>query len=154
MTQPKPIEEIISAAKRLAREYRVVTGRPLGITGEVAEHEAARLLGLELAEVRQAGYDATRSIGGKQEKIQIKSRVILPGARSGQRLGGLDLSKDWDTVLLVLMDEDFDATEIFEADRDAVEQALLEPGSKARNERGALSVSKFRSISKRVWPEV
>jgi hypothetical protein len=37
---------ILSTAKRIAREYRELTGKPLGIAGEVAEHEAARLLAL------------------------------------------------------------------------------------------------------------
>jgi hypothetical protein len=37
------IMEILRAAKRLAQEYRTLTGKPLGITGEVAEYEAARL---------------------------------------------------------------------------------------------------------------
>jgi hypothetical protein len=54
--------------------------------------------------------------------------------------------------LLVLLDEDFDATAIYEADRAAIEAALLEPGSKARNERGALAVSKFKSIGRKIWP--
>jgi hypothetical protein len=44
--------ELLGKAKRLAREYRDLTGRPLRITGEVAEYEAARLLGLELSTVR------------------------------------------------------------------------------------------------------
>jgi hypothetical protein len=40
---------------------------------------------------------------------------------------------------------------MIEATRAAVEDALMEPGSKARNERGALSVSKFKSIGIEVW---
>jgi len=54
MTQP-PILEILREAKKLAQEYRQLTGKPLGITGEVAEYEAARLLGVELTPARQAG---------------------------------------------------------------------------------------------------
>ncbi len=37
-------------------------------------------------------------------------------------------------MLLVLLDENFDATAIYEADREAVLAALAVPGSKARNE--------------------
>jgi hypothetical protein len=51
----------------------------------------------------------------------------------------------------VLLDENFDAFEIHEADRAAVIAALSAPGSKARNERGALAVSKFKSIGQEVW---
>ena len=49
------------------------------------------------------------------------------------------------------MDEALDATAIYEADRESVLVALAAPGSKARNERGALGVSKFKSIGKLVW---
>lgn len=48
----------LAQAKRLAQRYRAKTGKPLGITGEVAEYEAARLLGVELTPARHAGYDA------------------------------------------------------------------------------------------------
>lgn len=54
-------------------------------------------------------------------------------------------------MLLVLMDANYDAIEIWEADQAAVLAALSVPGSKARNERGALSVSKFRSIGRLRW---
>jgi hypothetical protein len=39
--------EILRETKKLAQEYRTLTGKPLGITG-VAEYEAARILGVEL----------------------------------------------------------------------------------------------------------
>jgi hypothetical protein len=41
---------------------------------------------------------------------------------------------------MVLLDEKFDAVEIYEARRRAVIQTLLAPGSKVRNEQGALGV--------------
>jgi hypothetical protein len=49
------------------------------------------------------------------------------------------------------MDAAFDATAIYEADRAAVIAALTAPGSRSRNERGALGVSKFKSIGRLVW---
>jgi hypothetical protein len=55
-------------------------------------------------------------------------------------------------VLLVSMDEHFIATSIWEADRTAIEGALPAPGSKARNERGALAISKFKNLGRQVWP--
>ena len=144
--------ELLSAAKRLAKRYRQLTGRPLGLTGEVAEFEAARLLDLQLAGVREAGYDAIRVRNGRSERLQIKARCLLPGAKPGQRLGRIDLTKPWDAVLLVLLNDDFEATSIYEADRPAVEAALLAPGSRSRNERGALGVAKFKSIGRKIWP--
>lgn len=86
---------LIEQARQIAGAYRRLTGRPLGITEEVAEYEAARLLGLQLAEAR--------------------------------------------------------ATGIWEASRAAVEGALARTESKARK-RGALSVSEFQKIGRKVWP--
>jgi len=142
---------ILRDAKSLARAYYRLTGKPLGITGEVAEYEAARLLDVELTVARQAGYDATEHRNNVTRRLQIKGRCLLPNCKPGQRLGSIDITKEWDAVLLVLLDEDFEATAIYEAERSAVIQALTAPGSKARNERGALSVSKFRSIARPRW---
>jgi len=47
---------MLTAAKSLARRYYAHTGRPMGVTGEVAEYEATRLLNLTLADVRQTGW--------------------------------------------------------------------------------------------------
>jgi len=54
-------------------------------------------------------------------------------------------------VLLVLLGENFEATAMYEAPRAAVLNALSAPGSKARNVRGALAVSKFKSIATLRW---
>lgn len=145
------IMDILAAAKVLAQRYRALTGKPLGITGEIAEFEAARLLDLELVEARQAGYDAIRTENGAKRRLQIKGRCVLPGSKPTQRLGKIDITKEFDGVLLVLMDEGFNATTIYEADREPVIAALKAPGSKARNKRGALGVGKFRSIGRCVW---
>ena len=140
---------ILAQAKGLAREYRALTGKPLGITGEVAEYEAARILDIELTPARHAGYDAVRKSDGR--RYQIKGRSLLPGCKAGQRLGSIDTKKEFDAVMLVLLDEHFDALAIHEAERAPVLAALAVPGSKARNERGALSLSEFRSIGRLVW---
>ena len=146
------IGEVIHEAKIVAKQYYQLTGRPLGITGEVAEYEAARLLGLRLAAVRQPGYDAIQENGSSVCKVQIKGRRILSDSKPGQRLGRINLDKEWDVVVLVLLNEDFEPIEIYEAQRPEITAALLAPGSKSRNERGALSVSKFKSIGQLVWP--
>jgi hypothetical protein len=145
------LARLLAAAKGLAKEYYALTGRPLGVTGEVAEYEAVRLLGLELADVRQPGYDALRWSGDTCERLQIKGRCVLDASKSGQKIGSIRLRHDWDAVLLVLLDVDFEATAIYEATRDAIHEALTAPGSKARNERGALSISKFKSIGRLIW---
>jgi hypothetical protein len=128
-----------------------LTGRPLGVTGEMAEYEAARILGLELAVVRQAGYDAIRKTPGGEQLLEIKGRCV-PGGGGSQRVGAIDLRGAWEAVLLVLLDEQFNAFEIHEAGREALTEALQRPGSKARNERGQLGVSQFKAAGQRIWP--
>jgi hypothetical protein len=148
MPTDESVLEILREAKKLAQRYRATTGKPLGITGEVAEYEAARILGIELTPARQAGYDAIETKNGVVRRLQVKGRCLLPDRKPGQRVGSIDIGKEWDAVLLVLLDEHFDALEIHEAARADVLKALAEPGSRARNERGALGVSKFKRIAK------
>ena len=144
------IGEILQRAKQAAIDYYRLTGKPLGVTGEVGEYEAARLLGLTLADARAPGYDATDQSG---RRYQIKARAFSDAdRRKSQRLGAIKLDHAWEAVLLVLMDENLGTLEIWEAERNSVAEALSAPGSKARNERGALAVSSFKRIAKRVWP--
>lgn len=144
------ISAILGRAKELAKEYRRLTCKPLGITGEVAEFAAASILGLELADARQPGYDAIRNDNGVQTKIQIKGRCLQDNPKPGQRIGSIQLDREWDIVLLVLMDEYLDVSSIYEATRPAIQEALQSSCSKALK-RGALPVSKFKKIGKLVW---
>jgi hypothetical protein len=145
---------LLAEAKRLAKRYYAVTGRPLGVTGEVAEYEAITLLKLRPAEVRQPGYDALgRRKNGRRERLQIKGRCIIGKAKSGARMGAIDLTQPWDAVLLVLLNAELETTEIYRAGRRAVRAALTAPGSKSRNVRRQLSISKFKAIGRRVWPK-
>lgn len=148
MFEMSTLDGTIRAATLVARRYRELTGKPLGITGEIGEVLAARLLGLELADARQSGYDAVASDG---RRVQVKARCVLPNAKPGQRVGSIRLAHEWDSVALILMDQDFEPLEVFEAERSAVERELNRPGSKARNERGALAVSKFKAIGALRW---
>jgi len=75
---------VVEAAAATAKRYRELTGRPLGITGEIGEVLTAELLGLELAPARQPGYDA---VGPDGKRVQIKSRCIPPDAKPSQRIG-------------------------------------------------------------------
>src|SRR5882672_3609273 len=143
--------EILRKVKRLAQQYRNLTGKPLGITGEVAEYEAARILRVSLTPARNTGFDATEVSNGSVRRLQIKSRCLLRNSKPGQRLGSIDIKKEFDAVLMVLLDENFEATAIYEAERDAVIRALMEPGSKSRNERWALGVNRFKAIGKIRW---
>ncbi|HEY7548526.1 MAG TPA: hypothetical protein VH913_03290 [Hyphomicrobiaceae bacterium] len=74
--QAQRLREILSDIKALAVEYYQLTGKPLGVTGEVAEYVVAQTLGLELAPPRTPGNDATRMRDGKAECVQIKGRAF------------------------------------------------------------------------------
>ena len=134
------IMAILREAKKLAREYRTLTGKPLGITGEVAEYEAARILGVELMAARKAGCDAIERNNRSTRRLQIKGRCLLPNCKpSQQRLGRIDGTKEWDAALMVLLDENFEALEIHEAERAAVlgrpREAGIEVTKQARRAR-------------------
>jgi len=146
---PKEVESLLKKARVLAAEYYRLTGKPLGITAEIGEFEAARLLKLKLASAREVGYDARGSAG---KRVQIKSRCIPIGKKPrSQKIGGINLNKPWDTVVLVVMDSRFEPLGLYEATRRKIRQELLKPGSKARNERGQLTISKFKAIGKPIW---
>jgi hypothetical protein len=154
LAAPSTIVALLASAKALASEYYELTGRPLGVTGEIAEYEAASKLGLELCGVRTAGYDATRlDANGNEQRIQIKGRRVEGRGRSANgRVGNINLLQPFDTVLLVLLDARFNPIEMLETTRELVTARLTAPGSVARNERGSLGISQFRSIATRVWP--
>lgn len=145
------VYQILRDAKVLARRYYHLTGKPLGVTGEVAEYEAARILNLELELARQAGYDATEERDGLTIRIQIKGRYLSNPRMRGGRVGSIDLKQSFDTVLLVLLDADYNAFQIYEAARPEVEALLTRPGSKSRNERGSVGISQFKAISSLRW---
>lgn len=150
------IRDILAQAKKLGGEYYQLTGKPLGVTGEVAEYVAAEALGLELAPARTEGYDAIRREGKNKQRIQIKGRAYGKDAKPSQKLGTIKRGSPCDAVLLVLLDNrTLDPREMWEAPMAAVEKRLAVPGSKARA-RGALSVNEFKKhcLARQVWPDV
>ena len=147
------IKEILAAVRALAVEYRVLTGKPLGVTGELAEAAAAAALGLELAEARTAGYDAIRHTPSGPQRIQIKGRACGEKDNPGARLGILSRSDDCDLVLMVLLNkETLLPREIWEAPYAEIDAVLTRPGSTARNKRRQISVGCFKSHARRIWP--
>jgi hypothetical protein len=88
------IKAILAAVKPLAADYYRLTGKPLGVTGEIAEYVAAEALGLDLAPPRTAGYDAIRKTPEGQQRIQIKGRAYGEDAEPGQRLGRIKPDAD------------------------------------------------------------
>ena len=146
------IKALLKQAKQIAVRYYEPTNKPLGVTGEVAEYEAAEKLGLTLEAARSPYLDASREESGHKISFQIKGRAVdkkdryrgmMPKIRDG----------DFDAVLLVLLDKaTLDTIEIWRAHRMKVMARLDEPGGKARNERRSMAISQFKSIAEKVWP--
>ena len=97
---------LLHQAREIAVQYGQLTGKPLGITGEVAEFEAARLLDLELTSVRQEGFDAIRKKDGS--KVQVKGKRII--SKKSQQVPEINTDKEWDVVVLVLLNDVFQPT--------------------------------------------
>ena len=70
---PRTEKDILAEVRALAVEYYQLTGKPLGVTGEIGEVEAAEIMNLELGTARTDGYDAIRR-DGPYKLVQIKSR--------------------------------------------------------------------------------
>ncbi len=152
MSSVYSVDKLIAQARLLATEYRRATGRPLaGISGEISQYDAARLLDLELRPGENAGYDAIGRGARAGRRIQIKARAIFDQSKSGQRIGQIKIDQDWDSVVLVLMDEAFEPFEIYEAERADLVEALSENSGGARSKRGAMSVARFKAIGRLVW---
>lgn len=142
------VEKLMSEARRLAAEYRRTTGKTLPLSGEIAVHDAVRLLGLTPSPEPGLGYEALRGAGAQAERLQVKARVIFDGVKSTHRIGELKLDREWDAVLLVLLDQDYEPFAIYEARRAAIEQSLAETRP---NKRGSLTVPRFQRIGACVW---
>ncbi len=142
------VDKLMGEARRLAAEYRKVTGKTLPLSGEIAINDAMRLLGLEQAEGPEAGFDAFKTTATGCERFLIKARVVFDEQKGAHRLGELKLDRPWDTLLLVLMDADYETVEIFAVTREKVAQALAEG---TLNKKNTLSVPRVKIIGRRVW---
>ncbi len=143
-------DKLIAQARILAAEYRRTMGKPLpGISNEIAEHDAVKLLKLQPQTTGESGYDAVDP-ARKGKRIQIKSRTVFDESKSGQRVGQMKLDKEWDSVLLVLMDENYEPYEIYEAEREDILEFIADSSS-SRAKRGAMSVARFKIIGRLAW---
>jgi len=152
VSTPYAADRLIAQARQLAAEYRRTMGKPLpGISNEIAEHDAIRLLELEPEPNPDLAWDAVDPQSG--QRIQIKSRTIFDESKSGQRIGQLKLNQDWDAVVLVLMDEDYEPYEIYQALREDLDE-FVDASSSSRAKRGAMSVARFKIVGELVWDRV
>jgi hypothetical protein len=148
----KRIETVLKHAQQTAVEYYALTGKPLGITGEIGEFLAAKHLKLKLALARSPGYDA---IGRGKKLIQIKTRKIDTSKRFPPRgrMGAIKLKHKWDTVILVLVDEKFQPVAMYEAERKILKKVINKPGGGRARKSGALAITQFISAGRKIWPK-
>lgn len=145
------VDKLIGQARKLAAEYKKTTGKTLpGVSNEIAEFDAARLLDLELCEDRSNGFDAIARGSREGQRIQIKGRTIFDEGKTRQRIGQIRIDQEWDSIVLILMDSEYQPYEIYQAKREDIMAAVGE-SSANQKKRGALSVARFRIIGQLVW---
>ncbi|NOQ79764.1 MAG: hypothetical protein GQ546_10230 [Gammaproteobacteria bacterium] len=147
------VDVLMQQARQLAANYRRVTGKTLsGVSGELSVYDATRLLHLA-AVPDQIGYDA---IGTEQsgdlyhDKIQIKGRTIFSDSKNTHRIGQLKMEQNWDSVVLVLLNDDYEPFEIYEIDRATLSDNIIDKQSK-KAKKGAMTVARFKKIATLAW---
>lgn len=158
MTQPQTenpysVDVLMQQARQLAANYRRATGKTLaGVSGELSTYDAIRLLHLAPAP-NQIGYEA---IGTEQsgdlynDKIQIKGRTIFSNTKTTYRIGQLKMEQDWDSVVLVLLNDDYEPFEVYEIDRETLAENVIDKQSK-KAKKGAMTVARFKKIATLAW---
>tara|TARA_R110002072_G_scaffold157176_1_gene307755 strand:+ start:9404 stop:9883 length:480 start_codon:yes stop_codon:yes gene_type:complete len=145
------VNKLIAETRRIAKEYRLATGKTLPVTPEIAINDAISILELTANDENKPGYDAIYNIGEERLKVQIKGRVIFNEKRQGHRLGQIKIEQVWDAILLVIMNADFMPDEIYMAKRDDI-MDVLEDKIK-NNKKGAMTIAQFKLISELLWTE-
>lgn len=146
------VDKLMAEARKLAADYRKMTGKSLGISNEIAVHDVIRLMNLVSVPVQQSGFDAIGRGEIEGKRIQIKGRTITTESKQNLRIGQIKMDQEWDSVMLVLLNEDYQPIEIYEAERGAILDAVGESNSKRKN-RGAMTLARFKHIATRVWPQ-
>ena len=144
------LDKLIEETRRLAAEFKRSTGTLLPVSGEIARYDVSRELDLTLNEQQNSSFDAIGNDSRAGLKVQIKSRVVGDIIKSSQRIGQLNPNGDWDLVILSLMNDDFEAMEMYQASHDEILNAVSDSNGK-RSKRGAISIAKFKIISQLVW---
>ncbi len=142
------VQRLLNQTRLLAADYYRTTGKTLPVTSELAKHDAIRLLPLVEPETAVNGVDAIGTTGcWQQQRFQIKGRVTFEQSKSSQRLGQLSTNAEWDYVLLILFNDDYQPYDIYVIDR----AMLLNELTAKHNKRGAMTLAKFKIISDLVW---
>ena len=136
-------DQLVDQVAALAVLYRKRFGKSLGVTAEIGEYKAAKLLNLRRAEGNiNKGFDAYDS-GDK--RVQIKTRISSGKAHRT----GLFKNFEFDYALLVLLSENYDLLKVYRAEPKQIEKALKEQSY----DRPSLPIRKFVAIGGLVYPK-
>ncbi len=146
------LNKLMSETRRIAAEYHRATGKVLPVSIELAKHDACQLLNLVAPAKQSSSTDAIGKEGYlKDQKLQIKGRVIFDPRKKGQRIGQLNMEADWDSVILVLMDANYEPSEIYLNSKKTLVEDAAQHKQSARNQRGSLSVARFKALGELLW---
>ncbi|MFT7413897.1 MAG: hypothetical protein ACI9FO_000552 [Methylophagaceae bacterium] len=145
------IDKLMNETRQLAAKYRKTTGSTLPVTGEISRFDVAKALNLQLIDDLTLGYDAIGQDERRDLRILIKGRVIFEDSRSSPRIGQIKSDGRWDSVIMVLFDDDYLPIEMHEATSEDIEAALNTKSDSANKKRGAMSVAQFKIIGRLVW---
>lgn len=89
--------DLIKSIKSNAKKYYELTGKPLGITGEIGELVISDKLGLTLLEARETGCDAKKG----EIFYEIKTRVKRGNSKnfSSQRTSKINENGNWQKLM-------------------------------------------------------
>ncbi|MCX4189228.1 hypothetical protein [Methylophaga sp. OBS3] len=145
------IDKLMHETRQLAARYRQTTGTTLPVTGEIARFDAAKALNLTLLDDASLTYDAIGNDDREGQRIVIKGRALFDESRSSTpRIGQINPQQEWDRVVVVFFDDNYQPIDIYEATREEIEEALAGKESKNKK-RGAMSVAQFKIIGQLVW---
>lgn len=142
------VEELMTQTRKLAADYYRTMKQSLPVSAELAKYDACRLLNLREVEEAIKGVDA---VDDNACAYQVKSRVIFQEGRSGYRIGQLNMDGEWQKVVLVLFNPEYEPFEIHVATREAIDNPETTKSNPKREKRGAMSVAKFKNIGQLLW---
>lgn len=139
------IEKTIKHAIKASLNYEHITGRNLGITAEVGEVLAAKLLSLRLAKSKiQKGYDAVDENG---KTVQIKTRRSDNGQKPKRngRVGRFG-KHEFNYALLIILSDRYEVMEIYKAEYDKVQPLV------SQYERRNPPIRAFIKMALKIYP--
>lgn len=134
-------DQLVDQIAALAVLYRKRFRKSLGVTAEIGEYKAAKVLSLTRVEGNtNKGFDA---YDGKR-RVQIKTRI---SSSKAQRTGFFK-NREFDYALLVLLSESYDLLQIYRAERKEIGKEI----NRQNYDKPSLSIRKFMEIGKPVYP--